>query len=236
MKFVLKKFDKALRVPRIANIHYFEFTSNYETSEDRHDFRELIYVDSGSIFVRGEGFSGTLSLGEMIIHRKNEVHSLRCPDGVAPNVVIIGFECDEKKLDRFAFAPVKLSESLTGMLSEIILEGRDVFLPPYDVPNLIDMKKRPDARYGADQLLQSGIENFLIKLIREAEFLCDTAEKQAYSPFVDSVVSYLERNYRESIYIDELAFLFNTNRTTLCKSFHTQRNTNPSSRQTHTRP
>ena len=209
-------------MPKIANIHYFEFTSNYETKEASHAFRELVYVDSGSLNVHSESFTGTLELGELIIHRKNEMHALRCPDGVAPNVVIIGFECDEKKLDRFAFAPVKLSSDLAGILSEIIFEGRNVFLPPYDVPNLTDMKKRPNAQYGADQLLQSSLETFLIKLIRGTNFSDDSAEKQMYSPFVNSVVSYIERNYRERIRIDELTFLFNTNRTTLCCAFHSQ--------------
>ena len=58
MEFKLKKFQNALNVTRLANIHYFEFTEQYHTDNDRHEFRELVYVDNGSIYVSAEGVFG----------------------------------------------------------------------------------------------------------------------------------------------------------------------------------
>ena len=220
MEFVLKTFRTQLRVRRIANIHYFEFTPNYETREDRHAFRELVYVDSGSLIVRAENFSGRLNRNEMILHRQNEKHSLMCPKSAAPNVIIIGFECNERELDPFSQAPTRLSPALSRILAEIIKEGRQVFLPPYGVPNLADMKKRSDCQFGADQLLRNLLETFFIKLIRERDTRTRAREMRAErSPLVIEVESYLLQNYTERILLDELVFLFGTNRTTLCRAF-----------------
>ena len=62
MEYKLKTFQIQLTVSRIANIHYFEFTHNYNTKDDRHAFCELVYVDSGSLHIRAENFSGTLRI------------------------------------------------------------------------------------------------------------------------------------------------------------------------------
>ena len=106
MKYKLKKFEKAIEVTRIANIHYFEFTKQYHTFEDHHDFRELIYVDSGLINVESENYSGVLNKNSLIIHKAGEIHSLTCFNENAPNVIIIGFECKAPELDMFSTKPL----------------------------------------------------------------------------------------------------------------------------------
>ena len=83
-----------------------------------------------------------------------------------PDVIIIGFECDCPELDRFSCTPATLPPEQVRALTEVIKEGRTVFLPPYDVPNLKDMKKRTDFPFGADQMIKLRLEIFLIGLIR----------------------------------------------------------------------
>ena len=61
MDFFLNEFDVVLSVERIANLHYFEFTPQYQTREDHHNFSELIYVDKGAISVEAENYSGELN-------------------------------------------------------------------------------------------------------------------------------------------------------------------------------
>ena len=141
MEFKLKRFVTSVNVTRIANIHYFEFTKKYHTFKDSHPFRELVYVDNGSIHVEAEGYSGKLLKNQLITHRENEIHSLTCSDDNAPNVIIIGFECKAKCLDAFSVSPATLSHEEQRLLTNIVREGRAVFLPPYDVPNVKNMKK-----------------------------------------------------------------------------------------------
>ena len=47
MDFKLQAFKVPMRVTALANIHYFEFTNEFHSQENYHDFCELLYVDNG---------------------------------------------------------------------------------------------------------------------------------------------------------------------------------------------
>ena len=219
MDFKLKEFKMAITVSRIANIHYFEFTKEYHTTKDSHAFRELVYVDNGEISVEAENYKGILKEGMMIIHKTGETHSLRCINNTAPNVIIIGFECDSERLDVFSGSAINLNSALQKILTEIIKEGRSVFEGPYDIPNLRDMKKKKDYPFGADQMIKLKLETFLIELVRSSEAEKLSPENEAGDRNLSEICSYLKENFREKITLSELCFIFGTNKTTLCSMF-----------------
>lgn len=219
MEFKLKDFKIDITVTRMANIHYFEFTKEYHTFKDRHPFRELIYIDSGSIEVESDGYSGTLGSKQLLIHKSGEIHSLSCVGDSTPNIIIIGFECDCERLNIFSEKPYTLSNELIRYLTEVVKEGRSVFLPPYDVANIRDMKKRKDSPFGADQMLKLKLELFLIELIRSIELGSVTNKATQSDIKLEEIFTYINNNYRERITLDDLCFLFGTNKTTICKSF-----------------
>lgn len=215
----LHTFRTELSVTRIANMQYFEMPEGYTSHPDRHPFAELVYVDSGEITVESEGYSGRLKKNELLIHPAGDRHSLSCV-GAAPSIIIIGLECPTTHLFPFGRTPVSLSPTLQPMLVEIVKEGRNVFLPPYDIPNRTDMQKRESFPFGADQLIRNLLECFLIKLIREREAAPLGVSGQAAEGLrTGEILRYLENNYREHITLEELCFLFGTNKTTLTKDF-----------------
>lgn len=221
MDFKLQKCKIQMNVTRIANIHYFEFTNEYHTSRDAHNFCELIYVDTGTLSVAAESFCGDLSVNQLIIHRPNEVHSLSTSDAVAPNVIIIGFECESEALAPFSKAPVTLTNEHTKALARIMAEGMSIYEPPYDIPNTTYMKKRKDFPFGADQMIKIGLESFLITLVRdfcENEGAKETTHDTTLGN-IQAIHQYITENYNTKISLDNLCFLFGTNKTTLCKSF-----------------
>ncbi len=219
-EFKLKGFKNELKVTRMANLHYFEFIKEYHTVKDKHPFRELVYVDSGSIKVESDGFSGTLGAKQLLIHKNNSVHSLSCLQNDAPNVIIIGFECDCERLDFFADKAYTLSNELIKILIEVIKEGRSVFLPPYDIPYIKDMKKRKkDVPFGADQMLRLKFETFLIELIRSTETPVTHTDSFVENSKIEEIFTYVNNNYNQKITLDDLCFLFGTNKTTICQSF-----------------
>ncbi len=220
MQYILKSFETAVSVERIANIHYFEFTDEYKTHSDAHDFCELVYIDKGALAIQSEGFVGTLTDGHILIHRANEAHSLSCAGGLAPGVIIIGFSCRSKELASFSTAPTALSVKEKRLLSEILKDGMSVYMPPYDMPNTADMKKRESYPFGADQLLKNHLEELLISLIRrkkdEGSFL-DVSDSG--NTVVSHITQYINEHFTERITLDSLCFLFATNKTTVCREF-----------------
>jgi AraC-like DNA-binding protein len=216
MEFKLQSFSTPLRVTRIANIHYFEFTHQYHTESDSHNFCELLHVDQGSLRVSSENYSGTLTDNQLIIHRPNERHFLECSESGSPNVVIIGFECSAPELARFATSPITLQPAHRNMLSRILTEGMAVYEPPYDIPTF-EMKKRASFPFGADQMMQIHLESFLITLIRE--FPDIHAPVGGGAGKISDIYDYISEHYTEKLTLHDLCFIFGTNKTSLCRSF-----------------
>jgi AraC-like DNA-binding protein len=177
-------------------------------------------VSGGKLEIISEQFSGIIKKNQMIIHNANEYHSLKCVGSTTPTVIIIGFECSTGDLSNFSSAPVSLSDPDIKKLAEIVKEGRNVFAPPYDVP-VYDMKKKKHPPFGAEQMLKNLLEYFLISLTRKFNEQAETEEISPLSGGLSAaeVISYIDDNYKEKITLDELAFIFRTNRSTLCREF-----------------
>lgn len=217
MNFKLHDIENVLKITRIANVHFFDFPKDFVTVDDKHPFCELIYVASGTLAVKSEEFNGLLGKNEFIIHPSNSIHSLSCPKNAQTTVIIIGFECVSDKLNYFAQKPVNLDESEVKQLAEIVKEGRNVFTPPYDVPLYVMNKKRKQF-FGSEQLLRTLLEVFLIGLIRKYEFR-EKSVDSSYGFEINEIIKYLDNNFTEKTTIEQIAFIFKTNRSTLCKEF-----------------
>ena len=223
MNYVLKKLNDSIKVTEIANVHFFEFPLSFYTKDESHPFYELVFVSSGKLSVISDDYTGILSKNEVIIHRSGERHYLKCDSKNAPTVIIIGFTCTNSLVDKFSSFPVMLDASDVKKLAEIVKEGRNVFAPPYDVPKY-DMKKKKNPPFGAEQLLKNLLEYFLIGLTRKLENNQENEDVSFDDGVLDrltasEIIAYIDDNYKERITLDELAFLFRTNRSTLCKVF-----------------
>ncbi len=217
-RFQLKSLSQVLTVERIANLHLFTFEANHMTEHNHHPFYELVFVTEGEMHVTSDGFSGVLQKNQMLIHRPDEVHFLTCPPQISPTVIIIGFSCTGYALDVFSDHAVTLGEQETGTLAQIVKEGRNIFAPPYDIPTF-DMKKKENIPFGSEQLLKIYLEFFLIELVRAFGLHSERAPAVTACFPIDEAIKYIDENFLEKTSIDEMAFLFRTNRATFCKEF-----------------
>lgn len=220
MEYTLKSFIMPITVSRIANLHYFEFINRYHTVDDFHNFCELLYVDRGEITVTAENYTGIVSTNQIIIHCPDEMHSLKCNEETASNVIIIGFECNSEELKEFSQSPFTLSPDQKRMLADIMKEGMSVYAPPFDLPNVLDMTKRDDFPFGADQMIKLKLEAFLISIIRGKKTNSSSSESPTSEKSrIEAIHKYITENYTEKILLDNICFIFGTNKTTLCRSF-----------------
>ncbi len=222
MEYILKDFNTPIIITRIANLHYFEFTNQYHTIPASHNFCELLYCDRGRISVAAENYSGVVRNNQIIVHRPNEMHSLSCVENIAPNVIIIGFECTSEELECLSHRPVTLSSEQKKMIADVMKEGMSVYSPPYDLPNIPEMKKREDYPFGADQMIKLKLEALLISLIRGSitmQMHATGGREVHQTSRLDEIHQYITENYMEKILLDNICFIFGTNKTTLCKDF-----------------
>ena len=218
MEFKLKTLETVLAVPKIANVHFFEYPRGHETRSDKHPFCELLFVNGGKVTVRSDEYNGTLSKNSLIIHGANKPHSFSCSKNAESSLVIIGFECNCAELAQFGKRPIFLNETEVKQMAGIVKEGRNVFAPPYNVP-VYDMVKKKNQIFGSEQMLRCLLESFLLGLIRKHEYFEAMDESDDVDFAIGEIIEYVDGNYTERITIDELAFLFRTNRSTLCKEF-----------------
>ena len=218
MKYVAKTLEQTLSVTGIVNLHFFEFGKDFSTEGERHPFYELVFVNSGKLYISSEDYTGYLKKHEMLIHRANSEHSLKCDSDSAPSVIIIGFACDSDMINLFSGGPFPLDDEKVKKLAEIVKEGRNVFMPPYNIP-VYDMRKRKKQAFGSEQLLRLLLEYFLIGLIREYGYGEGGEDNGSTPSAIQEIIHYVNGNYIEKITIDELAFLFNTNRSAFCRRF-----------------
>ena len=73
--FSLQKIINEIEILGFHNIYYFEFGKNFSHTLEKHDFWEMVYVDSGNVLALTDGNSCTLNQGQIIFHEPGEVHA-----------------------------------------------------------------------------------------------------------------------------------------------------------------
>ena len=213
----MKQSAEKLNVTQIANVHFFKFSNTFFSQSDCHPMYELVFVSTNMLEIESASYTGSIKKNEMIIHRPNEIHSHYCSQR-SSDIIIIDFACNLSTLDSFTGRPLKCTESEVQKLAELIREARNVFAPPYDKLTAHMHKKNPPPFCG-EQLLEILLESFLIGLIRRHSAHENSFPSAHAALSIQSIIDYLDANFCEKITLDELAFIFCTNRSTLCHDF-----------------
>ena len=187
---------------------------------DVHDFWELIYVDHGTTLISAGERSFPLQSGQVILHRPNLRHRIRC-DGVhEANVFIITFVCRSAAVNRFGKDPIPLPASARSLIVALIEEGMKTFdchkwLIPLD-----------DTPTGGQQVVRMYLEMLLIQLLRSIEQE-DAPPSSSNAPtgdnrdncLADNIMAYLNQHVYEHITIEQLCTVFHYRKSRLCALF-----------------
>ncbi len=203
------KLSNLLSVSKIVTIHYFEFDKNFCSQGEAHDFWEIVYAETESIFCSADGVKIILERGELLFHKPNEFHTLAANGKNAPNVFILSFVCKSESMKFFENKKFSLSPQLAKIIYSILEEGRRTFNIPYSDPNLKKMKLLPTPTLGGEQLIKNYLEIFLINLLRE-----QTETEKGNSTFlpwkelstkpIDDVTAILKENIYSTLTIEDI--------------------------------
>lgn len=153
-------------VGKIYSIHYFEYMNDFSFDGESHDFWEFICVDKGEVSITAGARLRTLKQGEIAFHEPNEFHDVHANGTIAPNLVVISFQCDDPAMDFFRKKTFLIDDTERNLLADIIIEARRCFDCRLDDPYLQNMPQKPADMFGAQQLIRLYLEHFLIHLIR----------------------------------------------------------------------
>lgn len=220
-----------LHIRKIYSIHYFEYMKDYVFEGESHDFWELVYVDSGSIYVTAGDKELVLAPNEMIFHKPNEFHALR-GDGVSsPNLIVISFECKDPCMRFFEDRIVSLNQNERFYLGQIISETRRTFYTPLNNPYICLLERNSIQEFGSEQMIALSLELLLISLRRRYD--TPTAPPIPLQSLSDhpmlhrdrdelfqEIIQYLKRNIFEHLTVVQICKDNSVGRSQLQKLFH----------------
>lgn len=214
-----------LTIDKLITFYYKEFTNQFISRGERHDFWEFVYVDKGQIEITQGTKQHDLEQGDIIFYKPNEFHAGRARNNTCPNLVIISFECTDPCMDFFHGKTFQLDEEERKILSKLIKEGIQAFDPPVDSPNMRLPKRRLSTPFGCEQMIKNYLEILLILMIRKGDIRKVTQRLQTITTenkemeLTDLIIEYMLNHIYENINSDILCREFAISRTQLMKSF-----------------
>lgn len=210
MSFTSLELSEIIQIRKIVTIHYFEYMSDYSFPGEKHDFWEFLCVDKGEVDIIAEDKPYTMRKGQIVFHKPNEFHTVKANGKIAPNLVVISFECDSPYMKYFENLITSIGEKERNLIAQIIYEAKHCILGALDDPNTTRMVRNPQAPIGAEQMIKIYLENLLISMIRQLNTgnLSSPAiksMKQKNDAMVyDKITTYLEEHIREHLSIDSI--------------------------------
>lgn len=202
-------FQPLLRIDNIYTIYYFELSKDYTYPGEAHDFWEMVFIDSGEVEIGAKDKVHTLKEGDIIFHEPNEFHSIKANGEKAANVVVISFRCHSDKIYLFSDKILQLTLKEREILSNIFSEARKVFSENLGPVFLDEMRLAKSAEIGAEQMMYSYLEQFLIRLLRDKKELPKRATNPYKKALINEIIAYMREHLESTLLISDI-----------CKRFH----------------
>lgn len=226
MEYQKTLLREELVIRRIVTIHYFEFAKDYLFKGEKHDFWEFLYVDKGEVEVMAGAKGFKLKQGEMIFHKPNEFHNVWANGRVAPNLIVISFDCRSASMKFFENKIIGIGEKERDLLGNILTESKLAFDGYRKENGKTALSGRGNAPFGSEQLIKVNLEQLLISLVRKganvkSESRLSFSTKQRFdSDMVKKLVAYMNGNTTSNLTFDDFrrfSGLGSTNLKTLFK-------------------
>jgi AraC-like DNA-binding protein len=221
MDYVKTHLIKKISIQKIVTVHYFEYAKDYLYKGEKHDFWEFLYVDKGEIEVTADIQRYMLRQGEMVFHKPNEFHNLWANGKIAPNLIVISFECKSKAMAFFENKIIQIGDFEKNLLAQIIREAQDAFAFPLNIPSVKKLEKNKHSPFGCEQLFQLYLELFLISLIRKGDSvgkekrLSFASKENSNEDLTHKIIAYLNENVMRNLSFEDVCRFSNLSKTNL---------------------
>ncbi len=210
------KFEKSLlkreiTINGVYTIHYFKYGRNFTYKGEKHNFWELVYLDSGHATIVADKNSFILNQGEAFLHKPNQFHNIFTDCNFA-NSVIISFDCSNKALRELADKILVFDDYEKTLLNKIVHETKNTFSDKLNDIYLVKMSKKNKSPYGGEQIIRNNIELLFVSLIRRLrEDVKNNKEAQithCSDKIVESVCNILSEKLDQAspISLDEICY------------------------------
>lgn len=219
-KYIKTYLEEIIVINKIITIHYFEFASDYVFQGEKHDFWEFLYVDKGEVEIMADTKGYKLRQGDIVFHKPNEFHSVWANGVIAPNIVVVSFECNSAAMKFFEGKILKLSPLNKNILGEIIREGKAAFKN-----NLgkvyTSLVKKEEGEVASQQLIKLYLQMLLIKIIRENEAIkkedriSSATKERMENDIISNIIEFFKENIDKNFSFNDICVRFSLGKTHL---------------------
>lgn len=212
--------NESISIHDIITIHYFEFARDYVFHGERHNFWEFLYVDKGEVEVMADTQGYRIVHGDIVFHKPNEFHSVWANGRIAPNIVVISFECHSNTMSFFENKILKLSTFQRNLLGDIIKEARSAFTTNL-AKQYLKLDKSNQAVFASEQLIKIYLEMLLIQLVRDnvlvenKDRLSPVTKERMEEDIVMQITAFLNENLRHNFSFEDICLHFYVGKTYL---------------------
>ena len=225
MDFQTHPIKREIIIDGFNSIYYFEFGKDFSHPPEKHDFWELVYVDSGKVNALISGKARTLSQGDVIFHCPMEMHA-HVSNKKDPNcMLVVSFTTSSEAMNFFRdkiFTADKTAKTLLSLFTSEAKRALGEIPNDYHNRNPLDFS---NAEEGSFQLLECYLTEFLLTLKRRASDdaaairKSENSRELTESSIVKLVVSYLSENLYTALTLSDICAKFYIGKSQLCKLF-----------------
>lgn len=206
-------------------LYYLELGKDFYHSPEKHDFWEMVYVDSGKTTATMNDVEYLLAQGQVVFHRPGELHSHYSNNKDPSNLFVVSFSCQSKIMNFFEQKVFMLEKSSKKILSLFMAEAENALgelRSGYSDYSNLSFK---DSRLGSPQLMECYFVEFLYSLIRSNELSIqniirkNTTANIAENSLVEQINEYLESKVYYPITLRTVCEDFNISKSYICKIY-----------------
>lgn len=233
MSFRMKPIERAIEIAGFHSIYYFEFGKDFSHPPEKHDFWEMVYVDSGEISAVTDGLGRTLSQGQVIFHRPMELHAHVSNRIVPNNMLVVSFATKSSEMEFFDKKIFTLDKTAKTLLTLFIKEAREALgrIPSeYADRDPLNFDAAP---FGSLQLLECYLTELLLILRRGGDAAgkrvrrSEDSRELAQSSITELIVDYMRENLYTTLTLSDICGRFFMGKSQLCKLFDEQMGEGP---------
>ncbi len=225
LEFVKILLHEEFQINRIITLHYFEFAKDFVFEGEKHDFWEFLYVDKGEAEVMADTDGYKLKQGDIIFYKPNQFHSIWANKIIAPNLIVISFECNSASMMNFENKIFNIGESEKNLLAIILKEATDTFVAPFDFPKVNTLTQKTDSSFGGQQMIKVCLEMLLISLVRKATSgisenrLSSLAKERSEDDLIKRITKFMKDNISSNLTLEQVCNYSNLGQTQLKTMF-----------------
>ncbi len=226
MEYIHTVMERAVSIQSVVSVHYYEYPIDFSFAGEVHDFWEIVYADKGEAIITAGNRELELPAGSLFLHKPMEYHNIRCGPSGTVNSFIMSFSSDCPELYGLAGQPIVCTERERERMAEIVVEAKGAFSSPLGDVIVPQLKRREDAPFGSEQMVQTYLEQILIDLIRRHRrqqprepMLLRAMQESKGDTLLQGVCTYLERHVADNVTMEELCREFSVSKSTLQKLF-----------------